>query len=102
MFERLLNTDALTRVEGKKAIKKVQSIWVGAREQLRKRDLGHVWQITHILLCTRRTNPGKRCFRWRTQEVQNLIQLVNVVATFEERFATKQLGENAADRPDIN
>jgi hypothetical protein len=102
MFERLLNTDALTRVEGKEAIKKVQGIWVGAWKQLRKRDLGHVWQITHILLCTRRTDAGKRGFRRRTQEVQNLIQLVDVVTTFEERFATEQLGENAADRPDIN
>jgi len=34
--------------------------------------------------------------------VKNLVELVDVVAALEERFAAKKLGEDAADRPDIN
>jgi hypothetical protein len=34
--------------------------------------------------------------------VEDLVQLVNVVATLEEGSASQQLGQNAADRPNIN
>jgi hypothetical protein len=34
--------------------------------------------------------------------VQNLVELVDIVAALEERFAAEELSENAADGPDID
>jgi len=34
--------------------------------------------------------------------VEDLVQLVDVVAAFEEWFAAEKLGKDTSDRPDIN
>jgi hypothetical protein len=34
--------------------------------------------------------------------VQNLVELVDIVAALEEGFAAEELSENAADGPDID
>jgi hypothetical protein len=34
--------------------------------------------------------------------VQDLVELINVVTTLEERAATEKFRQNAAHRPDIN
>jgi hypothetical protein len=34
--------------------------------------------------------------------VQDLVELIDVVAALEEGFAAEKLGENAADGPDID
>jgi hypothetical protein len=34
--------------------------------------------------------------------VQNLVELIDVVAAFEERLATEELGEDTAYGPDVD
>ena len=34
--------------------------------------------------------------------MEDLVELVDVVAAFEERFAAEELGEDAADGPDVD
>ena len=34
--------------------------------------------------------------------MQDLIQLIDIVATLEEGLATKELSENTANRPDVD
>ena len=47
-------------------------------------------------------NAREGRFRGRTEVVQNLVELVDIVAALEEGFAAEELSENAADRPDID
>ncbi len=42
------------------------------------------------------------CFGGRAEVVQDLVELVDVVAAFEEGFAAEELGEDAAYGPDVD
>lgn len=47
-------------------------------------------------------NAGQGGFGWGSQVVENLVELVDIVATLEEGLAAQQLGEDAANRPDVD
>jgi len=102
VLEGLLNADTRARVERQHAIQEIESIWIGVGKELRKWPFGHEWQVSNILLSARRSNPGERLFVGSAKNVQYLVQLVDVVAAFEEGSATEKLRKNAANRPDIN
>ena len=59
-------------------------------------------QVADVLLGTRRADAGKRLFVGSAEDVENLVELVDVVATLEERATNKELGENTANRPNVN
>lgn len=65
-------------------------------------DLLHVRKVAHIFLCARRPDTREGRLGWCSQKVENLIQLVDVIATLEERLAAQQLSKNAANRPYVN
>lgn len=62
----------------------------------------HVWQVSDVVLGTRRANARQSLFVWCSQVVQDLVELVDVVAALEERLASQQLCENASYRPNID
>ena len=102
VLECFFDCDTLAGVECQHAVKQVESIGVCAREELVEGDLGHVGQVADVFLGAWRSDTGEGRFRGRTEVVKDLVELVDVVAALEERFAAKKLGEDAADRPDIN
>jgi hypothetical protein len=61
-----------------------------------------VRQVANVLLGTRRADAREGLFVGGAENVQNLVKLVDVVATLEEGAPTEKLGENAANRPNVN
>ena len=102
VLESLLDRDTRRRIECQHAVQQVQRIGVGLREQLLEGDLGHEGQIAHVLLGARGTNACQGFLVRCAQVVQDLIQLVNVVATLEEGSAAEELGKDAAHGPYVN
>lgn len=102
VLESLLNRDTRGRIECQHAVQQVQRIGVGLREQLLEGDLRHEGQVTHVFLGTRGTNARQGFFVRCAQVVQDLVQLVDVVATLEEGSTAEELGKDAAHGPDIN
>lgn len=49
-----------------------------------------------------RADAGERFLVGGTENVEDLVQLVDIVATLKEWSSTEQLGENAADRPHVD
>jgi hypothetical protein len=102
VLERLLDFDPLAGVEGQHAVQKVQGVRVSAREELLEGDLGHVGQVADVFLRPGRADAGEGGFGRGAEVVQDLVQLVDVVAAFEEGLAAEQFGEDAADGPDVD
>jgi hypothetical protein len=98
----LLDRDAAARVEGEHAVQQIKGVWVGVGEERGERLLGHVGQVAHVLLGAGRADARERLLVRGTQDVQDLVELVDVVAALEERPASEQLGKNTTDRPDID
>ncbi len=102
VLEGLLDADAAGRVEGEHAVQEVQRVRVRVREERRERLLGHERQVAHVLLRARGADARQRLLVGGAQDVQDLVELVDVVAALEEGPPAQELGEDAADRPHIN
>lgn len=102
VLEGFLDGDTRGRVEGQHAVQQVEGVRVGLREECLEGDLGHEGQVAHIFLCAGGSDACQGLLVGSTQEVENLVQLVDVVAALEEGAAAEKLGENAANGPDVN
>ena len=102
MVERALARDALVRVEGEEAREQVERVRVGARVHLAKRHARLVRQAAQVLLRARAADAPERALAGRAEDVQDLVELVDVVAALEDRPSAQQLGENASDRPHVD
>jgi hypothetical protein len=49
-----------------------------------------------------RADTPQRLLRRRAEVVQDLVELVDVVAALEDGLAAEQLGKDAADGPDVD
>lgn len=102
VLEGLLDGDTRRRIECQHAVQQVQRVGVGLGEQLLEGYLRHEGQVAHVFLCAGGSNACQGLFVGCTQVVQDLIQLVNIIAALEEGSAAKELGKDAADGPDVN
>jgi hypothetical protein len=102
VFKRLLDVYAAGRVKGEHLVQKVERIRVRIGEETLERDFGHEWEVADVFLRAGRADAGECFLVGSAEEVQDLVELVDVVAAFEEGTATEQLGEDAADGPDID
>lgn len=102
VLERRLDRDARRRVERQHVVQQVQRVRVRVREQVRELPLRHVRQVAHVVLRPRRADPRQRLFVRRAQDVQDLVELVDVVAALEEGAPAEELGQDAADGPDVD
>ena len=102
VLESLLDRDPGRRVEGQHPVQQVQRVRVGVAEQRRERHLLHVRQVSDVLLGSRGADPGESLLVGRAEVVQDLVELVDVIAAFEERLASQEFGEDAADGPDVD
>lgn len=64
--------------------------------------LGHVGEVAHVLLGAGRADAGEGLLVGGPEDVEDLVELVDVIATLEEGAAAEELGKNAAYRPYIN
>ena len=102
VLERFFDAHALGGVEGEHAVQQVEGVGVGAREELLEGDFAHVREIADVLLGARGAYARERGLGGRAEVVEDLVELVDVVAAFEEGFAAEELGEDAADGPDVD
>lgn len=102
VFEGLLYADAGCGVEGKHLVEEVEGVGVGVGEERREGLLGHIRKVPYIFLGPRGSYPRESLLVGGTKDVEDLVELVDVVSTLEERTSTEKLGENAANRPHVN
>lgn len=96
VLEGLLDRDARRGVEGEHAIEQVEGVRVGVGEERSEGLLGHEGQVAHVLLGPGRADARQRLLVGRAEDVQDLVELVDVVAALEEGPPTQELGEDAA------
>lgn len=102
VLQGLLNRNTAAGVECEHAVEEVERIGVGVGEQDGEGPLGHEGQVADVLLGAGGADAGKRHLVGRAQDLENLVELVDVVAALEEGARAQQLGQDTADRPDVN
>lgn len=102
MLEGLLHADARGGVEGEHLVEEVEGVRVGGGEEGGEGLLGHVRQVADVLLGAGGADARERLLVGGAEDVQDLVELVDVVAALEEGAAAEELGEDAADRPDVD
>lgn len=83
-------------------VQEVQGVRVGVGEELREWSLGHEWQVAHVFLGSWRANTREGLLVRCTKDVEDLVELIDIISTLEERTSAKQLGKNTSYGPDIN
>lgn len=89
-------------VEGQHALQEVQRQRISSRVEVREGDARCIREGSDVLLCPRAADSPQSLFGRGAQVVKDLVQLVDVVPPFEDGLAAQELGENAADRPDVD
>ena len=95
VLEGCLDGNSTRGVEGEHVIQQVQSVRVGVREQAGEGALGHEGEVAHVLLSSWRADAGERLLVGRSEDVEDLVELINVISTLEEGSAAEQLGQDA-------
>jgi hypothetical protein len=65
-------------------------------------DLLHAREVADVVLGAGGADAGECLFVGGSQVVQDLVELVDVVAAFEEGLAAEEFGEDAAYGPDVD
>ena len=102
VLESLLHADARGRVEGEHLVEEVERVRVRGGEEGGEGLLGHVRQVADVLLGAGGADARERLLVGGAEDVQDLVELVDVVAALEEGAAAEELGEDAADGPDVD
>ena len=84
VLQRVLDRDPARRVKGQHAVQKIQSVRVGVRKQGLEGHARHVGEVPDVVLRARRSDARQRLLARRAQVIQDLIELVYVVATLEK------------------
>jgi hypothetical protein len=53
-------------------------------------------------LCSRASYPPEGVFRRRSQQVEDLVQLIDIVSTFEDGTSSQELGQDAPYGPHVD
>ena len=102
VLEGLLDADARGGVEGQQPVQQVQGVRVGGAEEGVEGNLLHAGEVADVVLRTRGADAREGFLVGRAQVVQDLVELVDVVAALEEGLAAQQFGEDTAYRPDVD
>lgn len=98
----LLTSDPPRRVKLQQPPQKIQPLWVRPRVYLLKRHSRLDRQTPDVLLRSRRANSSEGVLGGCSEEVQDLVELVDVIAAFEDWFTPEEFGEDAADGPHVD
>ena len=97
VLESFFDRDAAGWVEGQHLVKEIERFRIGGTEERLKGNFLHVWKIADVFLSARRADSGERFFVGSAKVVEDLVELVNVVATFEEGLAAEEFCKDTAD-----
>jgi hypothetical protein len=97
-----LDGDSRRGVECQHLVQQVQRIWVGVGEEGLEGSLGHEREVAHVLLSSGRANPGQGLLVGGTEDMKDLVELVDVISALEEWASTEKLCEDASNRPHID
>lgn len=87
VLERLLDADARAGVEGEEAVQQVQRVGVGGAEEGVEGDLLHAGEVADVVLGAGGADAREGLLVGGAEVVQDLVELVDVVAAFEEGLA---------------
>ena len=99
---RAFDRDALARVEREHRLEQRERHRVGVGVDLLDGDRRLAWQGADVPLRLLRLDALNVVVRGSADHVGDQIELVDVVLAREEGLAAQQLGEDAADRPDVD
>ena len=102
VFEGLLDADPRAGVEGEETVEQVQGVWVGGAEEGVEGDLLHAREVADVVLGAGGADAREGLLVGGAQVVQDLVELVDVVAAFEEGLAAQEFSEDAAHGPDVD
>lgn len=69
-------------------VQEVQGVGVRVGEEVGELPFGHEGQVAHIFLGPGRADAGERFFVGRTEDVEDLVELIDIVTAFEEGAST--------------
>jgi hypothetical protein len=84
-------------IKRKHMIKEVERVRVGVREEAGEWPFSHEWQVADVLLGSGRSDAGECLFIGSTEDMEDLVELINVISAFEEWSSSKQFCKNAAN-----
>lgn len=102
VLEGLLDGDTRGGVEGEHAVEEVEGVGVGVGEEAVEGDLGHEGEVADVFLGAGGADAAQGFFVGGAQVVQDLVELVDVVAALEEGAAAEEFSEDTADGPHVN
>lgn len=83
-------------------VQEVQCVWVGVGEQGWEWSLGHVWEVADVFLSSGRSNATESLLVGCTENMKDLVELIDIISTFEEWASSKQFCKNASNGPNID
>lgn len=102
MLEGGLDGDARGRIKREHVIKEIEGVRIGIREETWEHSFRHVRKIANVFLGSWRTDSGEGLFIWSSQNVKDLVQLIDVISTLKEGAASKKLCQDASNGPNID
>ena len=102
VLEGFFGGDALGGDEGEHLLQQVEGIGVGTGEELLVRDTGHVRQPADILAGARGADELESALVRGTEDVENLVELVDVILALQEGLTSQKFSKNTTDRPYVD
>lgn len=102
VFQSLFDRDPRRGIECQHPVQKIQRVWIGAGEESLVGYFGHVRQVADVVLRTGGSDASQRLFIRRSQVVQDLVELINIVTAFEEGSTSEQFRKDASNRPYVD
>jgi hypothetical protein len=97
VLESFFGGDALCGDEGEHLLQKVEGVGVGTGEELLVWDARHERQPADILAGARGADELESALVRGTEDVENLVELVDVILTLQEGLASQKFGKNTTD-----
>ena len=102
VLEGFFGGDTLGRDESEHPLQQVEGVGVGAREELLVWDTRHVRQPADILAGARGADELESALVGGTEDVENLVELVDVILALQEGLTSQKLGKDTSNRPYID
>jgi hypothetical protein len=84
VLQRLLHRDTRARVKREHLVEEIEGIGVGIRKEPLEWNFRHEREVPNILLRSRRPNSRECLFIRRSEEVKDLIELIDVITALEK------------------
>ena len=77
-------------------VQEVERVGVSVGEKAGEDSLGHEGEVADVFLGSGGANAGKCLLVGSTEDVEDLVELIDVISAFEEWASSEQFCENAA------